>query len=220
MGEDVACRALSLLEERAVPDEEELHTSLTPFVWFLDRAADGGIQLTASGYLKPVDVTAAAEVLPTMHGWIGRANREIDTAPVLHFRKALQGLGLLRKHKGSLLLTRAGHDSHAAWQVLWNHLADRLVPNAEGFDTDATLLLALYAATSPDSELPFDTLAAALTHLGWQSHDGTPIVGYDLYRLRALDVLRSVSTVDVSRSDRWRIDHVVAELARAALREA
>jgi len=99
-------------------------------------------------------------------------------------------LGLLRKHKGSLRLTRAGHDSHAAWQTLWNQLADRLVPNTDGFDTDATLLLLLYAATSPDTELPLDTIAAALTHLGWQSHDGTPIVDYDLYRLRALDVLR------------------------------
>jgi len=217
-GEELASRALSLLEERPVPDEQALRASLTPFIWFLDRAAEGGIPLTASGYLKPADVTAAAEVLPTMHGWIGQANRESDTTPVLHFRKALQGLGLLRKHKGSLLLTRAGHDSHAAWQTLWNRLADRLVPNTDGFDTDATLLLLLYAATSPDSELPLDTIAAALTHLGWQSNDGTPIVGYDLYRLRAFDVLRNVSTAHVSRSDRWRIDDEVAELARAALR--
>jgi hypothetical protein len=219
VGEALAFRALSLLEERPVPDEQALRASLAPFIWFLDRAAEAGIQLTASGYLKPGDVTAAAELLPTMHGWIGKANREIDTTPVLHFRKAVQALGLLRKHKGSLLLTRAGHDSHAARQVLWNHLADRLVPNTDGVDTDATLLLLLYAATSPDSELPLDTIAAALTALGWQSADGTPIVGYDVYRLRAFDVLRSVSTAHVSRSDHWRIDGVVAELARAALRK-
>jgi hypothetical protein len=218
-GEELASRALSLLEERPVPDEQALHASLTAFSWFLDRGAEGGIPLTASGYLKPADVMAAAEVLPTMHGWIGRANRESDTTPVLHFRKALQALGLLRKDKGSLVLTRAGRDSHAAWQTLWNHLADRLVPNTDGFDTDATLLLLLYAATSPGSELPLDTIAAALTHLGWQSNDGTPIVGYDLYRLRALDVLRNVSTAHVSRSGRWRIGDAVAELARAVLQE-
>ncbi len=219
VGEDLASRALSLLDERPVPDEKALHASLTPFIWFLDRAAEGGIPLTASGYLKPAEVTAAAEVLPTMQGWIGKANREIDTTPVLHFRKAVQALGLLRKHKSSLLLTRAGHDSCAAWQNLWNQLADRLVPNTDGFDTDATLLLLLYAATSPDSELPLDTIAAALTHLGWQSGDGTPIVGYDMYRLRALDVLRNVSTAHVNRGRRWRIDDEVAELARAALRK-
>jgi len=219
VGDDLASRALSLLEERTVPDEKTVYASLTPFIWFLERAADGGIQLTASGYLKPADVIAAAALLPTMHGWIGKANREIDTTPVLHFRKAVQALGLLRKHKSSLLLTRAGHHSRAAWQNLWNQLADRLVPNTDGFDTDATLLLLLYAATSPGSELPFDTVAAALTHLGWQSGEGTPIVGYDLYQLRALDVLRSVSTANVSRGRRWRIADEVAELARAALRK-
>jgi hypothetical protein len=55
--------------------------------------------------------------------------------------------------------------------------------------------------------------------LGWQSGEGTPIVGYDLYQLRALDVLRSVSTANVSRGRRWRIADEVAELARAALRK-
>ena len=145
---------ISLLEERPVPDEQELRASLTAFIWFLDRAADGGIPLTASGYLKPADVAGAAEVVPAVQGWIGKANRESDTTPVLHFRKALQALGLLRKHKGSLVLTRAGRDSQAAWQTLWNHLADRLVPNTDGFETDATLLLLLCAATSPGSELP------------------------------------------------------------------
>jgi hypothetical protein len=219
VGEDLASRGLSLLSERPVPDEEALRTSLTPFIWLLDRAAEDGIRLTASGYLKPADVTAAADVLPTMCGWVGQANREIDTTPVLHFRKALQALGLLRKHKSSLLLTRAGHDSRAAWQTLWNQLAARLVPSTEGFDTDATLLLLLYAATSRGSELPFDTIAAALTHLGWQGGDGTSVVGYDLYRLRAVDVLRNVSTAHVSRGRRWRIDDEVAELARAALRK-
>ena len=219
VGEDLASRALSLLDERPVADEKALHASLTPFIWFLDRAAEGGIQLTASGYLRPADVTAAAEVLPNMRGWIGQANREIATPPVLHFRKALQGLGLLRKHKGSLLLTRAGHDSRAAWRTLWNQLADRLVPNTDGFDTDATLLLLLYAATSLDRELPLDMIAAALTHLGWQSRDGTPVGDYDLYGLRALDVLRNVSTAHASRSGRWRIDSEVAELARTPLRK-
>ncbi|MFL5863887.1 MAG: IS1096 element passenger TnpR family protein, partial [Solirubrobacteraceae bacterium] len=217
-GEDLAIRALSLLDERPAPDDERLRASLSPFVWFLNRAAAGGIPLTASGYLKPADVTAAAEVLPTMHGWIGKANREIDTTPVLHFRKTLQAFGLLRKHKAALLLTRAGHDAHAGCQALWNHLADRLVPDTDGFETDATLLLLLYAATSRDSDLPLDTIAAALTYLGWQSSDGTPIVDHDLYRLRALEVLRNVSTAHPERVRGWRIDDEVAELARAALK--
>lgn len=216
-GEDLVSRALSLLDERPAPDQLALRMSLTPFVWFLDRAAAGGIVLTASGYLKPADVTAAAEQLPTMRRWIGKANREHDAVPVLHLRKALQTLGLLRKHKGSLLLTRAGHDARAAWQALWNHLADRLVPSTDGFDADATLLLLLYTATSAGGEPPLDAIADALNHLGWQSGDSTPITTSHLYRLRALDVLRNVSAAQPGPGGRWRIDDAAAELARAAL---
>ena len=218
VGEDLASRAVSLLGARSVPDENALQASLKPFIWFLDRAADHGIQLTASGYLKPADVTALAEVLPTMDGWIGKANREHDSFPVFEFRKALQALGLLRKYKGSLLLTRAGRDARVAWQALWNHVADRLVPNPDGFDTEATLLLLLYTATSAGSEPALSTIVDALNHLGWQSRDGTPITTSDLYRLPALDVLRNMSTARPSADCWWRIDDVVAELARAALR--
>ena len=219
VGEDLTSRALSLLDEHPFPDEEALRASLKPFIWFLDRAADGGIPLTASGYLKPADVEAASEALPTMTGWIGKANREIDTSPVLHFRKALQSFGLLRKHRGSLQLTRSGRDSQADWQYLWNRLADRLVPNTHGFDTDATMLLLAYAATSPGIDLPLDTIATALNYLGWQSHDGTPIDGHDLYWLHAVDVLRNVSNALSHRGGRWQISVEAAELARAALRK-
>ena len=92
-------------------------------------------------------------------------------------------------------------------------------PFAEPTDTDATLMLLFYAATSSGSELPLDTIAAALTHLGWQSSDRTPVVDYDLYWLHAQDVLRNVSTAPVSRGGRWRIGDAVAELARAALQK-
>ena len=219
VGEDLASRALSLFDERPTHDETALRTGLAPFIWFLDRAAADGIQLTASGYLKPADVTVVAEVLPTMQGWIGKANRENDAFPVLQFRKALQTVGLLRKHKGSLLLTRAGRDAHAAWQTLWNHLADRLVPSTDGFETEATLLLLVYTATSAGSELPLDAIAQALNHLGWQNGDRTPIVGRDLYGLRVVDVLGNVSTGYPSLGGQWQIDDVVASLARAALRK-
>ena len=220
VGQDLAARALSLLDQRPIPDEEALRPSLKAFIWFLDRAAEEGIPLTAGGYLKPADVTAAAQTLPTMHSWIGSATREIDATPVLHFRKALQALGLLRKHKGTLQLTHAGRDSHANWQDLWNRLADRLIPTSNGFDTDATIVLLAYAATSPATNLPLDTIATALNHLGWQSQDGTPIAGHDLYWLNAVDVLSNVSNVRPHRGGRWQVSVEAAELARAALRKA
>lgn len=217
VGDDLTSRALTLLNEPATPDNPALSASLKPFIWFLDQAATGGIPLTASGYLKPADVTTAAELLPTMHGWIGKANREIDTTPLLHFRKTLQSLGLLRKHKGTLQITRAGRTAQANHHELWNQLAERLVPTTDGFDTDATLLLLAYAATSPDTELPFDTIADALNNLGWRGADSTLIDGHDLYWLPVIDVLRNMSTTHPDRNQRWHISVEAAQLARAAL---
>jgi hypothetical protein len=185
----------------------------------LDRAAESDIALTSAGYLRPVDVAAAARVVPTMGGWIGKADREIETTPVLHFRKMLQSIGLLRNYKGALRLTRAGAAAQQAPEELWNRLADNLVPAANGFDTDAALLLLAYAATSVGSEIPLDDVAAALTAAGWQADSGQPIERWDLYWTPALEVLLNVTSEHPGRADRWRISPAAARLARAALRQ-
>lgn len=179
----------------------------------------GGISLTAAGYLRPVDVAAAARVVPTMEGWIGKANRESETTPVLHFRQVLQSLGLLRKYKGALRLTRAGAAAQQAPGELWNRLADTLVPAESDFNADAALLLLAYAATSADAELPLDEVAAALTAAGWQTDDGRPIEGRDLYWIPALEVLRNVTSEPTGWLDSWRISPTAARLARAALQQ-
>jgi hypothetical protein len=160
---------------------------------------------------------AAARVVPTMGGWIGKANRESDTTPVLHFRQLLQSLGLLQKRNGVLRLTRAGAAAQKAPEALWNRLADKLVPSARGFDTDATLLLLAYAASSADAELPLDDIAAALTALGWRTEAGRPVERRDLYWIGALGVLRNVASEPTDWVDRWRVSPVAAKLARAAL---
>lgn len=216
VGEDLSRRAVSLLEDPGPPDEHELCTSFVAFRWFLDRAADGGIPLTAAGYLRPIDVQDAARALPTMTGWIGKANRENETTPVLHFRKLLQSLGLLRKRSGKLLLTRAGAAAQHANEELWNALADKLASEREGFDADATLLLLLYAATSAGAGIPLDDVVAALTELGWRTDRG-PIARRDLYWLRAVEVMTNLSSGQSGRYDRWRISPAAARLARAAL---
>jgi hypothetical protein len=218
LGDDLQTRAVALMSDPEPPDGKELDESFRAFTWFLDRAADGGIPLTAAGYLRPVDVAAVAHVLPTMGGWIGKANRESETTPVLHFRKVLQALGLLRKHKGALRLTRAGASAQQAREELWNHLADRLVPAADGFDTDAAVLLLAYAATSAESEIPLDDVAAAITTVGWRA-DSQPIERRDLYGIPALEVLRNVTTKPTTWADRWRISQAAAKLARAALQQ-
>jgi hypothetical protein len=219
VGEDLERRAVALMSDPGPPDGRELDEAFRAFTWFLDRAAEGEIPLTAAGYLRPVDVVAAARVVPTMGGWIGKANRESEPPPVLHFRQALQSLGLLRKYKGALRLTRAGAVAQQAAEELWNRLADRLVPAESDFNSDAALLVLAYAATSADAELPLDEVAAALTAAGWQTDDGRPIGRRDLYRIPALEVLRNVTSEPIGRLDRWRISPAAARLARAALQQ-
>jgi hypothetical protein len=217
LNEELQRRAFALLADPDPPDVAALKTSLAAFRWFLDRAAEDDIPLTAAGYLRPVDVMAAAKVVPAMHRWIGKANRESDSVPILVLREALQSLGLLQKRKGVLRLTRAGRAAQQAPEALWTHLAYRLVPSSTGFDTDATLLVLTFAASSAGVELPVDVIAVALTDLGWRTADGQPVKGSYLYSVRALELLRNVGGEPADPFARWRVSPVAAQLAHAAL---
>jgi hypothetical protein len=217
-GKDLADRMDSLISEPRTLDASEMTASLHAHRWFLDRAKDSGIELTSAGYLKPTDVAAASEVVPAMGDWIGANNRELHAGPLLGFRQTLQSMGLLRNHKGTLVLTRAGATAQRDPSKLWNHLASRLLPgNDDTFETHSTLLLLVYAGTSNNSDLPLDRVATALSELGWRHRDGRTLDGYELYRLPAFDVLINVSDQPVSRGDRRRISSAAATLARAAL---
>jgi hypothetical protein len=123
--------------------------NLRAYQWYLNRAKDGGIPLTTAGYLKPADVEEASKVVPVMSDWIGKRNREIQCYPLLRFREGVQSLGLMRKHKGILLLTKAGVAAQRDPDRLWEHLAGRLIPKSdEKFDAQATLLMLAFAAAS------------------------------------------------------------------------
>ena len=217
IGAGLAARLTRLVSEPVTVEAAE--TSLQAHRWFLDRASDGGIPLTSAGYLKPADVVAASEIVPAMGDWIGTNNREVHCAPLLDFRQSLQSLGLLRKYKGALLLTRAGAAARRDATTLWHHLAERLLPAAgDTFEGQAGLLLLAYAGSNEDAELPLGEIAAALTELGWRHQDGAPVQGYDLYRMPAYDALINVSDRLRTWAQRHRISPAASALARAALR--
>ena len=219
VGEDLARHLVTLVSEPAVPEDDDIVAALAAYRWFLDRAKGGGIELTSAGYLRPADVEAASAVVPAMGDWIGKNNREINAVPVLEFRESLQSMGLLRKHKGTLLLTRAGAAAQRHPLNLWRHLADRLIPEKPGeFETIASLLFLAYAGTSPDGAVPLEEVAAALSELGWQHRDGRPLEGYEIYQLDVFNTLVNVADGPVTRGDRNRISPAAAALARAALR--
>jgi hypothetical protein len=218
VGDDLARRMLTLVSEPTAPEHDDMVAALAAYRWFLDRAKDGGIELTSAGYLKPTDVEAASAVVPAMGDWIGKNNREINTVPLLEFRESLQSMGLLRKYKGTLLLTRAGAAAQRDPAKLWRHLADRIIPDKPGeFETVATLLFAAYAATAPDGPVPRGQVAAALSELGWRHRDGRPLEAYEIYRLDVFHTLVNVAGPVRPRDRDW-ISAPAAALARAALR--
>jgi len=174
--------------------------------------------LTTAGYLKPADVEEASKVVPAMNDWIGKRNREIQCYPLLRFREGVQSLGLLRKHKGILLLTKAGVAAQRDPDRLWEHLADRLIPKSdEKFEAQATLLMLAFAAASVGSTLPFDKMTALLAELGWRYSDGRPISESSLRQLLVYEVLINVTDQPVTRARRNIVSPAAAALARRAL---
>ncbi|MCA5894842.1 plasmid pRiA4b ORF-3 family protein [Isoptericola sp. NEAU-Y5] len=218
-GDDLGERLVAIDPTRRLP-EAELAAALRPYQWFLDRAGGGGIPLTAAGYLRPTDVEEVTPLIPAMAGWIGKANREDLTVPVADFRELLiRPLGLLRKYKGKLLLTRAGAAARRSPQALFDHLAARLVPDDDGFARDANLLVLAYAAVSAGNALPRRQIAETLDSLGYHRSDGRSV---DVHALRnfegnALDVLLNVATPPFDRRTEHRISPAAAALAYAAL---
>ena len=114
---------------------------------------------------------------------IGSASAtEVQCYPLLRFREGVQSLGLLRKLKGALMLTKAGVAAQRDRDTLWEHLAGRLSPKSDKeFDAQATVLMLAFAAASAGSELPFAKMAALLAELGC----ATPTVGLSRSRLCA-----------------------------------
>jgi hypothetical protein len=216
-GDDLTEVALTLADSRplytvAVAD------NLRAYQWFLDRAKDGGIPLTTAGYLRPADVGEASKVVPVMSDWIGKRNREIQCYPLLRFREGVQSLGLLRKHKGTLLLTKAGVAAQRDAGRLWEHLAGRLIPKSnEKFEAQATLLMLAFAAASAGSKLPFDKMTALLAELGWRYSDGRSISESSLRQLPVYEVLINVTHQPVTRARRNIVSPAEAALARRAL---
>jgi hypothetical protein len=154
-----------------------------------------------------------------MSEWIGMNNRELLARPLLEFRKSLQQMGLLRKDKARLLLTKAGVAARADVGVLWRHVAERLVPRPDRtFDADAGLLQLVEVAVGEEANLPPDFVTEALGELGWRYADGQPIEPWALYRLERspMDVLYNVTDRPTSRRER-RLSPIAVALARAAL---
>jgi hypothetical protein len=194
---------------------------IRPYTWLLDRVGDDGITLTAAGYLPPVHVEAAMAELGMADQWIGKHNREIQTMPVLNLRESAQKMGLLRKHRGRLLLTTRGRRLRTDPVGLWWHVAERIpLKSSDPCETQAglTLLIAIAAGTTGDLNA---IIARTLHAIGWMSGDGSPITR-DVAGHAAIDTRDMLERLDALTGSAYRGDERPTPggvtFARAALR--
>ena len=217
-GDDLTKTALTLAGPEPV-DAIDWTAHLRAHQWFLDRAYDGGIPLTSAGYLKPSDVELASKVVPATQDWFGEMNREVHCYPLLRFREGIQSMGLLRKSKGMLLLTKVGEAARGDTGKLVEHVASRLIPKSgEKFDVQATLLMLAYVAASPGCVAPYPTITALLAELGWRYRSGQAPDASVLYQLPAHHALINVTDQPAAVTRPRIVSPAAAALARRALR--
>jgi hypothetical protein len=212
----------AVLHEPVPIEGETAARMVRPYTWLLDRVGTDGIKLTGAGYLPPVHVEAAMAELGLGDEWIGKGNRENQTLPVLYLRESALKVGLLRKHRGSLVLTARGRGARTDPTALWWHLAERMPPaSTDDCEVQAGLILLIAVAARTTDELDA-TIAEFLDAIGWVSSDGTPLTQWMAFSAARYTkvVLRRLGAVTdgqaVGGRDRPTADGVV--FARAALR--
>jgi hypothetical protein len=158
-------RAIELATSGLADEPLDHGAALRSQLWVLERVATEDIRLTAAGYLKPADVKAVAEVLPTMKDWIFRVTTEVHTQPVLYFRRHLAQVRLVRKYKGKLSATKVGRMGLADPGFLWTHLASTLIPNRSPFDQMGTVIVLVHMGTT-EGQIDVDVVARTMSALG------------------------------------------------------
>jgi hypothetical protein len=146
-----------------------------PYSWLLDRVGDDGIKLTDAGHLPPAEVTAVIKDLNLAAEGVPEVSRENQAPPVVQLRESAQATGLVRKHRGRLMLTSRGAELRRDPAALWWHLAGRLPLRSAAISEvpPGMILLACVAARFTDSlDL---TVARMLTAIGWLNSDGSPL---------------------------------------------
>lgn len=149
-----------------------------PYLWLARRIGRDGLSLTAAGWLPPAVVHEAMTELGWAKDWIGKANREDQTLPILQLRESAQRLGLIHKIKGRLIITSATKQLLDDPTGLWLFLA-RAIAHRHRHDSqrDAALLLLLEIAAGKRTEWDdyLEAVSFGLSALGWRTRTGTEL---------------------------------------------
>ena len=139
---------------REEPDSEAASRALDPLLWLLDRCADGA-PLTQTHALVRSLVQEAVERYPVWWYWdLERPpQREMDVAPLELLRQLAADLGLVRRRRRELHLTRRGRELRSDPSALLRLVANELA--AGSFGVDVGLAVAVADADGRDApELP------------------------------------------------------------------
>lgn len=151
--------------------DDELVEQATLRYRVLLRTVGPGLTLTAAGYLPPRIVDSLYQELDMDSEWIGKGNREELTLPVLTLRASATALGLVRKAKGHLMVTKLGQKLVDDPRGLLDHLRSRL-PLGRGFERDAGMLGLLFTAAGRDWWRGRREATTLYASLGWQDPRG------------------------------------------------
>lgn len=190
-------------------DAETAAAMVEPFRWLVRRAGANGIRLTQAGWLPPAVVSDAMHEFGWADRWIGKANREDQTAPIAQLRADAIRLGLLRKRNAVLLATTAARRNLDDPVGLWRMLAAAFLRSTRsGAERDIATLVALDIATrhaaEENSAIGYDTSAIrfGLEALGWVNADGSSLTSDAIVR-PVYDTLHQLDTLGVFERDRW-----------------
>jgi hypothetical protein len=170
--------AQASLGERVDIDAETAAGMVRRYRWLLERVGEDGIKLTSAGYLPPAVVRAAMTELELRDEAPGAGNREHQSEPVLFLRRSAQAVGLLRKNRGTLLLTSRGRALRDDPVALWWRLAEQTPPKTRDVaEMHAGLFYLLTVAAGVDDERAY-IVADLLGAVGWRDADGSPVTPF------------------------------------------
>lgn len=169
--------SLQLWPRPVTPAERD--AVLRPVMWFLEKTANDGLELTQDGYLKPALVRRALEDLGWFDAVLAKGSREVSTPEVLNLRQQLLVWKLLLKRKGKLVLGPMGKVGLAEPDDLWNYLVETI---GDPSHDEVKLMTRLEAHWSvqgfaPPYTLREEVIINALDAVGFHTPSGDLIPG-------------------------------------------
>lgn len=219
--------------------DDDIRLAVRPWQTVLEAIGNDGVQLSAAGWLPPATVQRIWQESGVAWAY-GKGNREQHTPEVAALRQDCVRAGMLRKHKGRLLLTKRGQQCRNSADELAAAIADSLVHDKDDFTQDARVVSLLFLAADwqlgPDSrwaadaaargeelrpreisEAFWDDVAHLLNDMGWRV-DGKLPVHRDHLRYEARAAIRTLSTGGRPRHALPRTP-AIRKIAKAALFE-